>query len=344
MGKSPAEFITETVIDQHNVSAWHQSQRIQLRKEELAIQREELKLKRDIFERDSCEWIVKMYNNPTIRAIALDETQTFSEKVSGVNKIMFGSKNTGETKSEGQGSKSEPDSNVQHSTLASQAHHQMDAPNVEIASRSVVNAKHSGQAETPTSKLQAPEKDQTSSSNEGDGNVPEPANAKGQQNGHEDAVEQVAASPSVAPGYGQNESTDVESERGALLCEPGNGNAQSNAPRPDAAGESSPGEADKPQSSEKGSMTEAEANRAIQAWVSKAKSLGIFRPTREDSAALKAYLTNRDWKRYSLKTRSQETLPPPVRDPRFDPPSSWCGVWKKLQQHEAAQLKQNEKN
>jgi hypothetical protein len=88
-------------------------------------------------------------------------------------------------------------------------------------------------------------------------------------------------------------------------------------------------------------MTAAEADRAIQAWRSKAKSLGVYHPAAVDDAALKAYLTNQNWKRHNRKIHGYETVPPPERDPRYDPPSSWCAVWKHIQ---AAEMSQNEKN
>ena len=78
-------------------------------------------------------------------------------------------------------------------------------------------------------------------------------------------------------------------------------------------------------------MTEREADHAIQAWRSKAKALGVWQPPSKDDAALKAYLTNQNWKRYNHVIHGNEILPPPEKDPRYDPASNWCPVWKRMQ-------------
>ena len=79
------------------MSAFNQSERnairreeLEIQRQELAVEREQLELKRKIFERDSCEWIVKMHNHPKIREVAVDPEKSFAEKVTGVNTIMFG--------------------------------------------------------------------------------------------------------------------------------------------------------------------------------------------------------------------------------------------------------------
>ena len=91
------QHFAETVIHDSNVSAFNQSERnairreeLEIQRQELAVEREQLELKRKIFERDSCEWIVKMHNHPKIREVAVDPEKSFAEKVTGVNTIMFG--------------------------------------------------------------------------------------------------------------------------------------------------------------------------------------------------------------------------------------------------------------
>ena len=91
------QHFAETVINDSNVSAFNQSERnairreeLEIQRQELAVEREQLELKRKIFERDSCEWIVKMHNHPKIREVAVDPEKSFAEKVTGVNTIMFG--------------------------------------------------------------------------------------------------------------------------------------------------------------------------------------------------------------------------------------------------------------
>jgi|SRR6185436_18330317 hypothetical protein len=105
MNKSPAEFFQDTMVDQHNLAAWHQSERVAVRREELEIRRQEVQLQREEvqlqrervkldqekFQRSHSEYIVNTCNNPKIGAAARKKGVSYAHKVKEVDTIMFGS-------------------------------------------------------------------------------------------------------------------------------------------------------------------------------------------------------------------------------------------------------------
>src|SRR6185436_18619337 len=91
MNKSPAEFFQDTMVDQHNLAAWHQSERVAVRREEVQLQRERVKLDQEKFQRSHSEYIVNTCNNPKIGAAARKKGVSYAHKVKEVDTIMFGS-------------------------------------------------------------------------------------------------------------------------------------------------------------------------------------------------------------------------------------------------------------
>jgi hypothetical protein len=96
----------ETVINDSNVSAFNQSERNAIRREELEIQRQEvaiqreemqvqrerLKLAQEKFQRDHVESIVNTASDPKVLAVAQNGKLSYAQKVAEADKIMFGDK------------------------------------------------------------------------------------------------------------------------------------------------------------------------------------------------------------------------------------------------------------
>jgi hypothetical protein len=115
-------YFLETIIHDCNVSAWHQSERIALKREEmdlkqqqLELKRQELELKREQFElkrgihkRNSDELVVKTCNDPKIRTLSEADDISSSDKIKGISEIMFGDKD--ESQSNAEGGKQNPES------------------------------------------------------------------------------------------------------------------------------------------------------------------------------------------------------------------------------------------
>jgi len=95
----------ETIVNDSNVSAFNQSERtavrreeLEIRRQEVEIQREELKLQhervkldQEKFRRSHSEYIVNTCNNPMIGAAARKKGVSYAHKVKEVDTIMFGS-------------------------------------------------------------------------------------------------------------------------------------------------------------------------------------------------------------------------------------------------------------
>jgi hypothetical protein len=96
---------TETIVNDSNVSAFNQSERnaikreeleirrqeAQIQREEMQIERERLKLDQVKFQRSHSEYIVNTCNNPKIGAAARKKGVSYAHKVKEVDTIMFGS-------------------------------------------------------------------------------------------------------------------------------------------------------------------------------------------------------------------------------------------------------------
>jgi hypothetical protein len=92
------QHFAETVIHDSNVSAFNQSERnairreeLEIQRQELAVEREQLELKREIFQRSHCQSIINACNDPKVIAVAENDELSYAEKVAQADKIMFGS-------------------------------------------------------------------------------------------------------------------------------------------------------------------------------------------------------------------------------------------------------------
>src|SRR6185295_17285792 len=83
MGKTPAQFFQDTIVARQDLTAWHNAERIALRRERLQLDREK-------FQRTYVEEIVSMCNHPKVRAAAEKNGASYAQKVREVTRIMFG--------------------------------------------------------------------------------------------------------------------------------------------------------------------------------------------------------------------------------------------------------------
>jgi hypothetical protein len=214
-------------------------------------------------------------------------------------------------------------------------------------------ARQSGNTLSPKSKVQSPEKIQTINIQQPTSNIQHPENWNDipntngesvsdeeeqtcpldEQEAEMEGLDTVEGGVELSPAHKETEIADVAADE-----------SRESGDKP-AGGTPALTGADKPQPSGKGSMNSDQADKAIEEWRALARSMGgLTLPNTWDAAELKAYLTNRDAEYFSIKTFRLEPIPPPAGDPRFNPASPWCAVWKKLQRHWKAQMNHNEKN
>jgi hypothetical protein len=91
LGKTPGQFFQDTALDQQDMVAWHNAERIALRRERLELDREK-------FRRSHSEYIVNTCNNPQIGAAARKKGVSYAHKVKEVDTIMFGTNGSDESK------------------------------------------------------------------------------------------------------------------------------------------------------------------------------------------------------------------------------------------------------
>jgi hypothetical protein len=101
MGKTPGQFFQDTIVERQDLTAWHNAERIALRRERLQLDREK-------FQRTHVEYIIDTCCDPVVRAAAENNDASYAQKVREVTRIMFGDgKPNAEPAEEPRGSKSE---------------------------------------------------------------------------------------------------------------------------------------------------------------------------------------------------------------------------------------------
>jgi hypothetical protein len=176
--------------------------------------------------------------------------------------------------------------------------------------------------------------------------TPPPAAEKPSGNGQMDAVQHPAPLHSVAPGCTENE----KGQKGNIQ------HPTSNVQHPVDEGQREEGtniqhstlnaqhstEGASTDSHEKNhgepqlkparaSLSPADAIKYVEKLVAKVKRLGYVSPNRWDMAALIACLSGQPAQWYSIKTFKLEWAQPPAIDPRLDPASPWCKLWKYIE-------------
>ena len=141
-------YFAAYAIRQNDVRMWWQIQSLTLKEKKLALDR-------DKHERSAAENIVNTCNNAKVRAAATRSDQWYADRVKGARVLMFGYDKDELKKS--------PECEVQSQSNAQGKMQKVEEGKGESANiqHSTLNPQHSIAEKAPTSKLQAPAKDQT---------------------------------------------------------------------------------------------------------------------------------------------------------------------------------------